>query len=101
MALTQESVLAIIFKALANLNLERDEANQVPVGIDTAIFGGDSLLDSLDLVSVIADVEMAVSDALGESISLTDDEALTQEKSPFADVRTLCAYTLQLTSRKA
>ena len=101
MNLTQESVLAMIAQALENLNLERDTASQIPVGIDTALFGGASLLDSLSLVSVIADVEMAVSDAMGESISLTDDQALNQEKSPFTDVLTLCAYILQITGGKA
>lgn len=100
MALTQESVLAIIYESLTNLNAERDAAGQVPVGIDTALFGGASLLDSLALVSVISDVEMAVSDALGEAICLTDDQALNQPVSPFTDVRTLCAYILQLSSGK-
>lgn len=98
---TQESILAIIFQALTNLNLERDPANQVPLDIDTVLFGSASLLDSLALVSVISDVEMAVSDATGEPISLTDDEALSQPVSPFTDVRTLCTYVLGLTSGKA
>lgn len=101
MALTQESILAIIFQAITNLNSERDAANQINVNIDTVLFGGESLLDSLALVSVISDVEMAVSDEMGEAISLTDDQALSQEKSPFADVRTLCAYILHLTGKEA
>lgn len=100
MALTQESILAMIYQALNNLNMERDPAEQVPVGIDTALFGGDALLDSLALVSIISDVEMDVSDAVGEAICLTDDRALSQEVSPFTDVRTLCGYILQLTSGK-
>jgi hypothetical protein len=100
MAPTQESILAIVFEALTNLNSERDAANQVPLDIDTVLFGGTSLLDSLALVSVISDVEMAVSDAVGEPISLTDDKALSEPVSPFTDVRTLCAYVLQLTGGK-
>ena len=98
---TQESIQAIVFQALTSLNLERDPASQVPLDIDTALFGSTSLLDSLALVSVISDVEMAVSDAVGEPVSLTDDQALSQTVSPFTDVRTLCAYLLQLTSSKA
>jgi hypothetical protein len=100
MALTQESILAIISQVLTNLNLEREPNNQVPVGADTALFGGSSLLDSLALVSVVADVEIAVSDALGEPISLMDDQALNQERSPFTDVRSLCGYILHLTEGK-
>jgi len=57
-------------------------------------------LDSLALVSVIVDVETAVSDELGEPICLTTEEALNREESPFADVRSLCAYILHLTRGK-
>lgn len=101
MALTQESILAIIYESLTNLNSERDAASQIPLGPETALFGGASLLDSLALVSVISDVEMAVSDAAGEAICLTDDQALNQPVSPFIDVRTFCAYILKLSAGKA
>jgi acyl carrier protein len=101
MALTQETILAIIYEAIANLNAERAADSQIPASLDTPLFGGAALLDSLALVSVISDVEMAVSDAVGEAISLTDDQALSQETSPFTDVRTLTAYILRLTGGKA
>ncbi len=101
MVLTQDSVLEMIFQSLANLNSERDAASQIPVSIETRLFGGSSLLDSLALVSVISDVEVAVADAVDEAICLTDDQAMNQAVSPFTDVRTLCAYILQLTNGKA
>ena len=100
MPIAQESALRIIFQALTNLNKERGAADQVPLALDTALFGKNSLLDSLALVSVIVDVETAVSDELGEPIFLASDEALNQEESPFADVRALCAYILRLTEEK-
>lgn len=100
MTITQESALKIVYQALTALNEERDGREQVPLAPDTALFGKDSLLDSLALVSVIVDVETALSDQLGEPICLTGDEALTQEHSPFADVRALCAYILRLTEGK-
>jgi len=101
MSINQEAVLGVIFEVLNNLNLERDPENQVPVGIDTVLFGGTSLLDSLALVSVIADVEMGISDFVGEPVTLMDDRALNQERSPFTNVRSLCDYILQLTAGKA
>ena len=100
MALTQDSILALIFEAITNLNAERGADSQIPLSLDTALFGGASLLDSLALVSVISDVEMAVSDTVGEAVSLTDDQALSQEVSPFTTVRTLAAYILQVTGGK-
>ena len=101
MALSQDPILEIIFQSLANLNAERDASDQVPVGIETQLFGGNSVLDSLALVSVISDVEMGVSDAMGEVITLTDDRAMSQKISPFTNVRTLCAYILSLDDGKA
>jgi acyl carrier protein len=101
MALTQESVLALIYEAINNLNLERSADSQIPASLDTPLFGGAALLDSLALVSVISDVEMAVSDAVGEAISLTDDQALSQDVSPYTSVRTLLAYILSRTGGKA
>ncbi len=101
MALTEESALALIFEAITNLNAERDAESQIPLSLDTALFGGASLLDSLALVSVISDVEMAVSDTIGEAVSLTDDQALSQEVSPFTTVRTLATYILQVIGGKA
>jgi acyl carrier protein len=101
MALTQDSALALIFEAITNLNAERGAESQIPLSLDTVLFGGSSLLDSLALVSVISDVEMAVSDTVGEAVSLTDDQALSQEVSPFTSVRTLAAYILQVTGGKA
>ena len=100
MPITEESALRMIFQALANLNKEREGEVQVPLAIETPLFGKNSLLDSLALVSVIVDVETAVSDELGEAICLTSEEALTQEKSPFADVRALCDYILHVTEGK-
>jgi hypothetical protein len=42
------------------------------------------------------DVEGDVSTALGRSISLTDDRAMSQEISPFDDVQTLLNYIMIL-----
>ena len=100
MPITQESALRIIFQALRNLNTERVGEAQVPLAMETPLFGRNSLLDSLALVSLIVDVETAVSDEVGEAICLTSDEALNQERSPFADVRALCSYIVHLTEGK-
>ena len=100
MKLTQDAILATVFKALDNLNLERDPAHQIPVGVETVLFGLGSPLDSLALVSVISDVEVAVSDELGEAVCLTDDQALSQKVSPYTSVQTLVAYVALLTEGK-
>jgi hypothetical protein len=94
--LKQESVLEIIFRALHNLNDEMDNENKFEVGPTLCLFGANATLDSLSLVSVIVDVETDVSTALGRSISLTDDRAMSQAISPFDNVQTLTDYIMQV-----
>lgn len=97
--LDKNAVQTIILKALNNINDERGPDEQLEVGLDTRLFGSDAVLDSLSLVSVIVDVEAAVSDASGRDLSLTDDQAMSQEISPFTDVNTLTAYIMLLVSK--
>jgi acyl carrier protein len=96
--LDKNAVQAVILQALININDERGPDEQLEVGLDTRLFGSDAVLDSLSLVSVIVDVEAAISDASGRDLSLTDDRAMNQAVSPFSDVNTLTDYIMLLLS---
>jgi acyl carrier protein len=96
--INKNKVQDIILQALKNINDERGSHEQIEIGFDTRLFGADAVLDSLALVSVIVDVEAAVSDASGRDISLTDDRAMSQAVSPFSDVSTLRDYIVLLLS---
>ena len=63
---------------------------------DTALFGSNSILDSLDLINLVVAVEARVQKETGHVISLADDKALSQEASPFETIRSLKNYTLML-----
>ena len=99
--LSKNAIHAIIFQALKNVNDERGPDEQLDIGPNTILFGTDAALDSLSLVSVIVDVEAAISDASGTEISLTDDRAMSQTVSPFFDVITLTDYILLRLSEPA
>lgn len=99
--LTKESIEVIILNALSNINEERGPDEKLTIDLDTRLFGTDAVLDSLSLVSVIVDVETAVSERVGRDICLTDDRAMSQETSPFSDVKTLSAYVELLISEMA
>lgn len=94
--MSSKRVTDIIFKALDDANAEREPADRFEITENTRLFGEDAVLDSLSLVSVIVDVETALRDEFQISVSLTDDRAVSQAISPFTDVRTLRAYTLEL-----
>lgn len=84
------AALEIVLNALRNLNDELE--NKIEVRSDTRLFGEDAVIDSLALVSVIVDVETEASAALGRQISLTDDQAISQEVSPFTSPDALATY---------
>lgn len=96
--LDKNAVQDIILQGLKNINDERGPDEQIQIDLDTRLFGTDAVLDSLSLVSVIVDVESAVSAASGRDISLTDDRAMSQTVSPFSDVSTLTDYIVLLLS---
>ena len=97
MTTSQEAaVLEAIYQALRTLNEERAADEQIAIGRDTCLFGEGSALASLSLVSVIVDLETAVSDQFGKPISLTDDKAMSRDPVPFTDVTALKTYILEL-----
>jgi acyl carrier protein len=95
MQATEDDVVALIHGALRTLNEERSPAEQITVGPDTCLFGENSVLDSLSLVSVIVDIETLTSDRYGRAVSLTDDAAMSRDPVPFTNVAALKGYILE------
>lgn len=73
----------------------QEEASK-ELGEETRLFGRAGLLDSLGLVSVVLDIEQELSEARGIELSLADDRAMSQERSPFRSIGTLADYALSL-----
>ncbi len=92
----KDAVEGIIFQALETLNKERASDEQINVGPNTPLFGPDALLNSLELVSVMVDIETMSADEFGQAVSLTDDAAMERDPVPFISVSTLTAYILEL-----
>lgn len=98
---SRPEIEAVVFEALENLNAELPPDGQVAINAGTPLFGPDATLDSLSLVSVIVDVETALTLAYEREVSLTDDRAMTREVSPFTDVSALVDYILELLAEPA
>ena len=67
----------------------------------TALLGDDGLLDSLGLVTLLADVEQDLAERAGVSVTLGDDRAVSARTSPFRTVGSLADYTLELLGQHA
>jgi acyl carrier protein len=90
---TVESLVLEVLRGMA----PRPDPNTPPLlGRDTRLFGRDGLFDSLGLVSFVVAVEQSIEDALGVSVSLADERALSQRHSPYRTVQRLAEYASEL-----
>lgn len=67
-----------------------------PLGPETALLGRAAVLDSLGLVQLIIEVELQLAERYGLSVTLADERAMSQQRSPFRTVATLADYIMEL-----
>ena len=96
----KESIVKLIFKAIDELNDGTDVRFETNDGANTVLFGENSKLDSLSLVSLIASVEASVEDEVGIVVSLADERALSQKDNPFQTINSLADYVVLLLTEK-
>lgn len=96
-SLSDEEIRALILEVLHDLNLARDDDQQLQVNPEAPIFGSESPLESLELVALAMDLEDAFAER-GFDISLSDEKAISRQQSPFRDVSSLVAYLRDLIS---
>lgn len=89
--MTTAEIEALVLEAMRNLNLARTPEAHLDVSPQAPLFGPSSPLDSLGLVSLLIDVEEALSDR-GFDVTLTDARALSASASPFRSVAAFVGY---------
>ena len=89
--LSAAQIQEIVLNAMRTANLARAEDSQLIVSPTATLFGPESSLDSLGLLSLLLDVEEALQTA-GCPVMLSDDRAMSQKRSPFRTVTTLVEY---------
>ena len=72
--------------------VEDDESTTF--GEDTPLFGSRGMLDSLGVVNLVADVETWVFDEVAQDVTLADERAMSEERSPFRTVASLADYVM-------
>lgn len=91
-----EKVVKIVIDQVEQLRDTLTEEQKFEVNKDTKLFGNNSNIDSLSLVSIIVDLEMLFSEEYGFDLSLTDDRAMTREISPFISITSLADYIVEI-----
>jgi len=80
----------------------------VPPGVEpgevdenTSLLGSGSPLDSVGLVSLVVEVEQNLNDRCNTAITVADERAMSQKRSPFRTVGNLADYALMLLAERA
>jgi acyl carrier protein len=92
----REQLTAMIVSALREQGDGSGIATLPALGPDTPLFGREGVLDSLGLVALVVAVEQAIEDEYGIGVSLADERALSQSKSPFRTIGALAEYAGRL-----
>ena len=89
--MTEAEISALVLRAIENVNRARTPETRLVIAPDAPVFGAGSPLDSLGLVSLLIDIEEALSDR-GHEVTLSDARAMSDTRSPFRDVPALVAH---------
>lgn len=87
-----DKVIQIILDQIHQYNELADAPINTGAGQASVLFGQGSPLDSIGFVSLMLDIEQAVSDAFQKNIALVDARAMSQKNSPFRTVGSLAKY---------
>jgi acyl carrier protein len=95
MELKRSDVLGLIRECLNELNAEREQDEQISIGEDTPLLGGDTQLDSLAFVAFVADLEDRLYASSGRDFVLVG-ELDAVDAQPFRNVSALADRIVEM-----
>ena len=90
--INSQRIIETLFDVVDEVNQQLPEGQQLEKSADTILFGQSGKLDSLGLVNLIVAVEQKIEEDFGVTITLADERAMSQRKSPFKSIGTLVNY---------
>lgn len=87
----QQEIIDLIIETANGLG-EEEIGYSAQMNGDTVLFGKEGALDSMGLVTLVIAVEQAIEDKYDQSVSLADEKAMSQERSPYRSVASLAEY---------
>ena len=91
-----QQVVDAINSAVDDLNEVLDSEERLAKSADVALIGQDARIDSLGLVNLIVLVEEKIQQQFGVGVTLVDERAMSQSKSPFRTLGTLAEFVEEL-----
>jgi acyl carrier protein len=97
---TRAQILTLILNRLKMLGEELHKPALVEATEQTRLFGDRADLDSMGLVTLIADLEDDLQKQLGRPVTLVDEKAMSRLTSPFRRVDLLTDYLVEVVNQK-
>lgn len=94
--ITREQILKIIVHRLERLGAELNKPALVQADESMRLFGDTAHLDSIGLVTLIADLEQDIFEQFGKRVTLADEKAMSRLTSPFRRVGLLADYIFEV-----
>lgn len=87
----KEEIVSMIMEIARDLAVEEDWdlGDMTP---DTTLYGDGGVLDSMGLVTLVVAVEQAIEDKYDSPVSLADEKAMSQSRSPYRSANRLAEY---------
>lgn len=92
----KEIVQECIFKTVEEWNSDEDNSKIPKADRNASLLGENGSLDSLGIVNFIVLVEENLEKKFNKSITLANEDAMTNEKSPFETIGSLIDYSSNL-----
>ena len=87
-----DRIKLVIMNSIEEINRQLENEHQLEKSTNTVLFGEDGKLDSLGLINLVVAVEQNIEDEFDVTITLADERAMSQKRSPFKTVGTLTNY---------
>jgi len=95
-----DNIYKSIYKSIDEVNSQMSKDEKLIKSPDTVLYGESSSIDSIGLINIIVTVEQNIEDDFEKSITLADQKAMSQKKSPFKTVESLAKYIQILIEEK-
>jgi acyl carrier protein len=92
MQIDRATVLDSIYRAIDSLNQTLPADKRIDKAADTVLMGAGGSLDSLGLVNLVVETEMAIEEDFGKTVNLADQNAAVQGMQVFENVSTFARY---------
>lgn len=92
----KDRLQALITRCAREIAEQQETPIAVELDPETRLFGREGLFDSIGLVSLVASVEQTIEEEFDAFVTLADERAMSQKRSPFLTIGSLAEYADRL-----